>query len=189
LDLAIAFTIRQFLTMPQLVILTGPIASGKNTVADKLAERLTGEGRTVVVADVDDVAAMVAVPGAAQAGLWFAAHQAHGALVGQWMRSSVEYVVAVGPVFSAEEQTALTRALPDKAAMLWVVIDAPVAVTFARAQADPGRGLSREPEFHHAAHRRFRELLPMIPADQAFNSEELSADQIAAAIEATINIR
>jgi hypothetical protein len=29
----------------------------------------------------------------------------------------------------------------------------------------------------------------MIPADQAFNSEELSADQIAAAIEATINIR
>ncbi len=30
------------------------------------------------------------------------------------------------------------------------------------------------------------ELLPTIPADQAFNSEELSADQIAAAIEATI---
>jgi adenylylsulfate kinase-like enzyme len=175
--------------MPQLVILTGPIAAGKNTVADKLAQRLTGCGKTVVVADVDDVAAMVARPGAAQAGLWFAAHEAHGALVGRWMRSNVEYVVVVGPIYSAEEQAALTRALPDDAAVLWVVIDAPVAVTFARAQADPERGLSRDPEFHHAAHRRFRELLPAMPADRTFDSEAMDAEQIAAAIAATIGVR
>jgi hypothetical protein len=175
--------------MPQLVILTGPIAAGKNTVADKLAEHLTSRGKTVVVADVDDVAAMVAAPGAARTGLWFAAHEAHGALVGQWMRSSVQYVVVVGPIYTAEELAALTRALPDGAAALWVVIDATVAVTFARAQADPGRGLSRDPEFHHAAHRRFRELLPMIHADQAFDSEAMDAEQIAAAIEATMGVR
>ena len=70
--------------MPQLVILTGPIAAGKNTVADGLTRLLTGRGRSVVVADVDDVAAMVGPPGAGAAGLWFAAHEAHGALVGQW---------------------------------------------------------------------------------------------------------
>jgi hypothetical protein len=50
--------------MPQLVVLTGPIAAGENTVADKLAERLTSRGETVVVADVEDVAAMIATPGA-----------------------------------------------------------------------------------------------------------------------------
>jgi hypothetical protein len=181
--------VRQIWKVPQLVILTGPIAAGKNTVAAQLAERLTARGRTVVVADVDDVAAMVATPGAAQAGLWFAAHEAHGALVGQWMGSSVDYVVAVGPIYTVEEQAALTCALPDDAAVLWVVIDAPAAVTFARAQADPGRGLSREPEFHHAAHRRFRNLLPAIPADRAFNSAEMGADQIAAAIEARMGAR
>jgi adenylylsulfate kinase-like enzyme len=175
--------------MPQLVILTGPIAAGKNTVADKLAQHLTGCGKTVVVADVDDVAAMVAAPGAAEAGLWFAAHEAHGALVGQWMRSSVEYVVVVGPIYTAQEQQALTRALPDEAAVLWVVIDAAVSVTVARARADPGRGLSRDPEFHHAAHRRFRELLPVIPAERAFDSEDMDAEQIAAAIETTIEFR
>jgi hypothetical protein len=98
----------------------------------------------------------------------------------------VDYVVAVGPIYTAEEQTALTRDLPDEAAVLWVVIDAAVTVTLARAQADPGRGLSREARFHHAAHRRFRQLLPAIPADVAFNSEELNAEQIATAIEATI---
>jgi len=170
------------------VILTGPIAAGKNTVADRLTERLTGCGKTVVVADVDDVAGMVAAPGAARAGLWFAAHEAHGALVGQWMRSGVDYVVVVGPIYAAAEQVALTRTLPDDAAVLWVVVDATVSATLARAQADPRRGLSRDPEFHHAAHRRFRELLPAIPADRAFDSEEMDAERIAAAIAATMGI-
>jgi adenylylsulfate kinase len=188
-ELAIVLAVRQIRSMPQLVVLTGPIAAGKNTVADKLAERLTRRGKTVVVADVDDVAGMVATPGAAEAGLWFAAHEAHGALVGQWMRSSVEYIVVVGPIYTAEEQAALTRALPDEAAVLWILIDAAVSVTFARAQADPGRGLSRDPEFHHAAHRRFRELLPAIPAERAFDSEEMDAEQIVAAIEVTMGVR
>jgi dephospho-CoA kinase len=168
--------------MPQLVILTGPIAAGKNTVAEELSQRLIRRGRTVVVADVDDVAAMVGSPGAAAAGLWFAAHQAHGALVGQWMRSDVDYVVAVGPIYAAEERAALTCTLPDDAAVLWVVIDAPVSVTLARAQADAGRGLSRDPVFHRAAHRRFRQLLPTIPADRTFDSQALRAGQIASAI-------
>jgi shikimate kinase len=172
--------------MTRLVILTGPIAAGKNTVAARLAESLAGRGRTVVVADVDDVAAMEGPPGAAAAGLWFAAHEAHGALVGRWMRSTVDYVVAVGPIYTAEEQAAVTHALPDDAAVLWVVIHAPVSVTLARAQADPGRGISRDPDFHRAAHRRFRELQPQIPAGRTFDSERLDAGQIAAELDAQL---
>lgn len=168
--------------MPQLLILTGPIAAGKNTVADRLTERLTGLGHTVVVIDVDDVAAMVAAPGAGRAGLWFAAHEAHGALVGAWLRSNVDYVIAVGPFWTPEEQAALTRTVPDGVDTRWVVIDAPVSVTLPRAQADPGRGLSRDPEFHRRAHERFRKLQPMIPADHTFDSEKLSAEQIAATL-------
>lgn len=168
--------------MPQLVIITGPIAAGKNTVADTLAGRLTGRGRTVVVADVDDVAEMVGAPGAAAARLWFAAHQAHGAMVGQWMRSKVEYVVVVGPIYSAAERAALTDHLPDGTAALWVLIHAPVAVTLARVEEDPARGLSRDPAFHRRAHQRFRELMPQIPADLVFDSGELDAERIAAGI-------
>lgn len=168
--------------MPQLVNLTGPLAAGKNTVADKLAELLTASGHSVVVADIDEVAEMVRPPGAARAGLWFAAHEAHGALVGQWMRSNVDYLVTVGPFHTKEERAALTRFLPDNTSMLWVVIDAEVSVTMARALADPTRGLSRDPGFHHRAHSRFRELLPTIPADLTFDSVAMDADQIAAAI-------
>jgi hypothetical protein len=104
------------------------------------------------------------------------------------MRSAVDYVVAVGPIYTAEEQTALTSTLPKGATVLWIVIDAEVSVTFARAQADPSRGLSRDLEFHHAAHRRFRKLLPVIPVDRTFDSEDRDADQIADAIAASLGI-
>ncbi len=83
----------------------------------------------------------------------------------------------------------LTGRLPDGAAVLWIVIDAPVSVTFPRAQSDPGRGVSRDPEFHHAAHRRFRELLPVIPADRMFNSEKLEAERIASDILGMLAVR
>lgn len=83
--------------MPILVTIAGPIAAGKNTVADLLAEHCVSSGRTVVIADVDDAAAMVAGPGAGAVGLWFAAHQAHGALVGQWMNRDTRPAEA-GPV-------------------------------------------------------------------------------------------
>lgn len=69
---------------------------------------------------------------------------------------------------------------------LWVVLDAPVSVTMARAEADPGRAISREPGFHHRAHDRFRAWQPAIPADQTFDSEKLSAERIAAAIAGTL---
>lgn len=175
--------------MAHLVVVTGPIAVGKNTVADALALMMTARGHSAVVADVDDVAAMVAEPGAAESGLWFAAHAVHGTIVGQWMRSAVDYVVAVGPIYSTAEQDALVRHLPQDVSSLWVVIDAPVAVTLARARADHGRGRSREVEFHNAAHRRFRELLPGIRADIVLDSSALSTQQMVTSIAERLCVR
>ncbi|GAA1041616.1 hypothetical protein GCM10009557_65730 [Virgisporangium ochraceum] len=39
-------------TVAELVVLTGPLAAGRNTVADRLTALLTAAGRTVVVADL-----------------------------------------------------------------------------------------------------------------------------------------
>jgi len=169
-------------------MITGPIAAGKNTVASALADRVSSFGRTAVVADVDDVAAMVTGRGAASSGLWFAAHRAHGVLVAEWLRSAVNVVIAVGPIYSMDEQAAFLDPLPAGQVVHWVVVDAPVAVTFARATADPTRGLSRDRAFHTERHQRFRDLLPGIPADQTFSSDGRSADSIAAAILAAIDV-
>ena len=94
---------------------------------------------------------MVGPPGAGAVDLCFAAHEAHGALVSQWMRSAVEYIVAVGPIYTPEEQEAVTRALPGGAEPGVDCDRCSRLGDMTRAQNDPVRGLSRGVEFHHAA--------------------------------------
>jgi hypothetical protein len=84
-----------------------PDSRGKNTVAELVAERCVETGRTVVVADVDDVAFMLRPP-ARRAELWATADRAHGALVGQWVQSKVDVVVPLGPIYDKAEQEALS---------------------------------------------------------------------------------
>jgi shikimate kinase len=177
--------------VPILVTITGPIASGKNTVAELLAKRCENTGLTVVIADVDDVAAMVTGAGAAANGLWFAAHEAHGALVAQWMLSKVNVVISVGPIYSPAEQEALFGSLPAGTRPCRVLIDAPLSATWERARADKSRrelSRSRQHDFHVAAHARFRCLMPGIPSDLVFNSGETSPDDIADEILRAIDV-
>jgi hypothetical protein len=173
--------------MPTLVTIAGPIASGKSTVAAFLAQRCSREGRTVVIADVDDVAAMVAEPGAAEAGLWFAAHEVHGALVARWMLTEVNVVISVGPVYSEAEQSALFGPWPPGARPWRVLMMPRCRATWERVGVDEGRGLSRQRDFHVAAHARFRALMPGIPFDLLFNSGDTSATDIAALVIQAIN--
>jgi hypothetical protein len=174
--------------VPRLIVLTGPIAAGKNATADALMRRASRRGLKVVLVDLDDVAAMVGPPGAAAAGLWFAAHLAHGTLVGQWARSDVDLVLAVGPIYTAEDRAALVAHLPDAVIAEYVVIDAPVSVTLARALADPTRGRSRDPQFHHAAHARFRALLPEMPRRLLLDTSAADEEAAARAVETTLNL-
>lgn len=175
-------TARQGGGVAQLVTIVGPLASGKGTVAHAVADRLAAQGRTSVVADVDDVAAMVAGRGAGASGLWPAAHAAHGALVAGWLATEVGVVIAVGNVYDADERRALAASLPPATPVLRVVLDAPLAVTWARAVDDPARGLSRERGFHERAHARFRTLLPTIPADLVLDTATLSPERCADAV-------
>lgn len=170
--------------MPLLVTVTGPIAAGKNTVADTLAPLLVAEGLTVVVTDVDDVAGMVT--GGAPGELWPCAHRAHGLLVGSWLRSPIDVLIAVGPFHSEMERAALEEPLPAQQEVLRVVIDADLAVTWPRALGDPTRGLSRQREFHESAHHRYRQIEPSIPRDLTFDAGAIGPHEIAAEIRQAI---
>jgi hypothetical protein len=165
-----------------LVTVTGPIAVGKNTVASAVVALASDDGLTVVSSDVDDVAATVGPPGAAASGLWSAAHDAHGAMVARWLASEVDLVVAVGPFHTHHERALLLDRVPDDIARVHVLLDAPLDVTWERALADPTRGISRQREFHEAAHARFRSLVGDIPADLRFDTGTVPADVVAARV-------
>lgn len=172
----------------QLVVVNGPIASGKSTTAAALAAAAAARGRTAAVLDVDDVAEAVATPGAGASGLWLSAHHAHGALVVRWLRTPLDVVVAVGPFHSPAERAALLDELPPGTAAHWVLLDTPVETTLERAQADPTRGISREEAFHRERHERYRRLVaeaadvPQVGAAQVFDTSSTSTGEVVAAV-------
>lgn len=165
--------------MADLVTIVGPLAAGKGTLAERLADLLGARGSTSVVVDVDDLAAMVRGSDGGVAWLWPAAHEIHGKVVAGWLTTAVDVVIAIGNIYDEAEQNVLAAALPTGVRIVRVVLDAPLAVTWERVKDDPERGLSRERGFHERAHARFRSLLPQIPADLTLDTSALTPTESA----------
>lgn len=175
--------------MARLVVIVGPIAAGKSTVARLLSERLVAAGLTVATPDVDDVVLMGAGPPTAFDEMWDRGRRVHGAVVAAWLRSGVDVVVAHGPAYTAVETAALMADVPPGTPTMRVLLLVPYQVALDRVTADPdpGRVLSRDPDLLRATHERFADLLPTIaPCDHTFATEHLSADEVADAIAADV---
>ncbi len=173
--------------MASLVVVIGPIAAGKSTVAEALADRLVADGRSVAVVDVDDVVFMQRAPLEQFDRTWERGRAVHGELVGRWLRSDVDVVVAHGPAYTAEETTALMADVPDDVPVLRALLLVPYDVALDRVTADPDRALSRDPDFLRRTHDRFTALLPTIPpCDRTYRTEEVDAATIASDLAALV---
>lgn len=172
--------------MPTLVVIVGPIASGKSTVADALGERFRAAGRPTAVLDLDDlvetIGGFVGLPGERL-------HQAQivfGRLVGAWLDHGFD-VVAHGPFFHQDEDAALLHAVPDGIEPRRVRLHTTFPVALDRVSADPERLLASFPEFLEATYHRVEELLPTVPpAEWTFDTTDTDAstivDHLAAAL-------
>lgn len=161
------------------MVLTGPIGSGKSTVAAELADRCVARGLTVAVADLDDVA--MAQRGVTDLGdLWPRGGVAHAALVDGWFAAGSDVVIAHGPFAEADSYPALLAERPDRTAM-HVVLTVPADVALQRVAADCGRpaaAISRDPDFLRATHAAFADLdLPS--ADVTVDTTTATTAQIA----------
>ncbi|MVA75701.1 dephospho-CoA kinase [Auraticoccus sp. F435] len=172
----------------RLVLVTGPVAAGKSTVARLLTERLVGAGHTVACLDVDEVARMVAAPGGLTTHHWQQAHRAHGALVAGWLATDVDVVVAHGSVFSRQETDALMASVPGDVAVLRVLLLSSFDAALRRVEGDPLRGLSKDPAFLRRTYRRFEELRAgMDPCDLVLDTGRHSAEEVVAAVWARLS--
>ena len=158
----------------RLVLIIGPIASGKSTLADTLAHKLRSSGEAVTVVGLDTVAEM-ALP---TLGDWTWAHEVHGQLVGAWLETPIPTVIAEGPETPEEVELIMRHVGPD-VSVRKVLITTSYDTALARASADRTRGLSKDPEFLLRMHRRFEQTRPDIACDVQFDTDELSSDAIA----------
>lgn len=163
---------------PTLVVVVGPIASGKSTVAAALGRRFRESGRTVAVLDLDDhietIGGFIDLPPERfrQAQLVF------GSLVGAWLAEGVD-VIAHGPFFQRDEDDALLHAVPADVVPRRVRLGCTYEVALRRVETDPDRLLSAVPDFLKATYERIDHLIPtMPPGEWVFDSTTTDAQSI-----------
>jgi thymidylate kinase len=149
---------------PALIIIIGPIAVGKSTLAAEVGQRLRGRGESVAVVGLDSVAEM-ALPDLD----WTWAHQVHGQLVRAWLDTPVRTVIAEGPSTPAEVEQ-LMRCVPGHIGAVTVLLTTRCETALARAAQDPLRGISKDPDFLRRDHDRFERGRAQLTYDLALDS-------------------
>lgn len=164
--------------MPELVVIVGPIASGKSTVAGALGDRLRAAGRSVAVLDLDDVVGTIGGFVGLTPRHFRQAQLVYGELVGAWLRQGFD-VIAHGPFFQQEEDEAVLHAIPDGAEPRRVLLMATYEVAVDRVLADPERVVSKHTDFLRRTYDRVESLLPtMPPSEWTFDTTAMSSQQI-----------
>ena len=167
-----------------LVLVVGPQASGKSTVAAGLSAELRRRGERVALVELDQVAAM-ALPTLPS---WEAAHHVFETTVGLWAGTDLTCVIAEGSG-SAEEVERLRLQAPGGAAIVTVAATTPFETAYARALADPTRGVSKEYAFLSGVYERWADEHTRIDPDLTIDTAALTVEdgvrRIASAIDAS----
>lgn len=133
--------------MQKLILVTGPVASGKTTIARELAAHARSGGLAAAAVDMDDLVFMVNGTDwrTVNASHWALARQAAAELIDFFFASGSSVVTIAGPFFGRAEREELVRAVRSRPAVSVVVLDVQLDEAVARASTDPTRTLSKEP--------------------------------------------
>lgn len=164
-----------------LVVIAGPQASGKSTLAAALSAELRRQGERVALVELDQIAAMAlpTLPG------WDTAHQIFESVTGLWARSELTCVIAEGSG-GTEEVSRLLRQAPPGSVTVTVVTTASFEVAFSRAQADPTRGISRQHDFLSRVYGAWADELGRLDADVVIDTDILAIDQAVERVQSAI---
>lgn len=169
---------------PMLVLIVGPIASGKSTVARALTTQLRRDSEQVALVELDQIAEM-ALPTLPS---WDSAHAIFDSVVAQWLRTALTIVVAEGPGTQDEVDDLVTQ-IPPGIVVVTAALTSPFEVAFSRAEADATRGISRERQFLSGIFQQWSQDLPHIERDVLIDTGRSSVVECVRAIRSTISVQ
>ena len=175
-----------------LIVITGGIASGKSAIARGVASELEERGVGSAVIDLDLLYDMQAhnEQGPKASDLkWAAARHAAAALADSFMHDGIAAVVVEGEFVTPADRAALVGSLREPASPLFVTLLISNEEALRRAQSDPTRGVSRDPEFLRRHYDYVLLALANVPAsDLVIDTERTTeADAVRAISLAAIN--
>jgi shikimate kinase len=132
-----------------VIVICGPIASGKSTVARALAQQFERQGLPAGTIDLDLVYEMMQTDGSAKTSpaTWRRARRAAAGLTDVLLREGVDVVIAEGDFLTSEERAEYVDALSYAEKPLFVTMKMSVDIALERVQGDASRGVSRDPDF------------------------------------------
>jgi shikimate kinase len=143
-----------------VVVIAGPIASGKSSLSRATAARLEELAVAEVgVVDLDLIYEMLDPLGRSgrpksDERLWSQARRVAGRLAGALLAEG-RYVVAEGNFAEDRSLAQFERELPEGARLRLVMLEVDFEIALQRTKADASRGLSRNPVFLSAHHSAF----------------------------------
>jgi len=97
---------------PRLLVISGPIASGKSTVAGVLAAELRADGHGAMVVDLDRMYMMLDDTSPMDdSNTWRAARRGAAALTNQFPQDGLELVIVEGTFWTESDRTDYTNCL------------------------------------------------------------------------------
>ena len=165
----------------RLIVISGPIAAGKSTVAQALAAQVRAHGESAAVIDLDVVYEMLATGPKSDRATWTLAREASATFANALLSSGVRHVVLEGEYWTESDREPVVRL--SQWAPRFVTLTVAYEVALARAQADPTRRASKDPSFLAGQHAKFNAVLASITApDIVVDTSVGGAAAIAAAI-------
>lgn len=155
-----------------LVLLIGPQASGKSTLASALSEELRWKGELVALVELDQIAAM-ALPTLPN---WDIAAHIFGLVAGQWARSELTCVIAEG-ISSHDEVAAFVAHVPTTAVLVTVAVTTSLEAALGRAEADPTRRISRDRTFLTERYEWWSSEMARLDPDMLLDTSQVSVEQ------------
>ena len=167
-----------------VIVITGPIASGKSTVARELARELERTHVRVAVIDLDLLYDRLTTDGPkSDDATWALARNAAATLANTFLEEGVAVVVAEGSFNTPGDRAAFAQHLDTGVGPRYVTLRVSFEEALRRAQSDPTRGVSRDPAFLGPYFAAVGQALATVPVtDIVIDTERMPATSVAVAI-------
>jgi len=169
-----------------VLVISGPIASGKSSAANAMATQVRSAGRTAAVVDLDRLYMMLDdASHMDDDSVWRLARRAAAALTDQFVADGIDTVIVEGTFWTPSEREQFTVHLASGVQPRFMTLQVSVAEAMRRVQLDTGRRASRIPELLRASHASFAALAP-IASDVIVDTTRATKADVVAAITAML---
>ena len=164
-----------------VIVITGPIASGKSTVAIELGRVLELIGVRAAVIDLDLVHDRLTMNGSrSDESIWTQARSETATAASVLLEEGVAVVIAEGSFNLPSDRATFTQHLRSTSSLAFVTLQVSFQEALRRAQTDPTRGRSQDPQFLGSHFDARRDVLAAVPATDIVIDTERTTAQAAA---------